>query len=498
MTKKIICLIISAAMLFILCACGNSAEKSKSADTTVTQTSARNNATIKLPYNPKDSLDPFVCESDVNHYLTTLLYDSLFKIDTGYNAVPAVASKYSAKNKTLTVNLKECLFSDGSSLTANDVVYSFRKAAASSYYSDSLKTFLSASAKGDYVIRFALSKYDAYAVNLLTFPIVSSKNEKLFSGKYCFDSSSNQSKLVLNENYREKNSTFEYVVLVECTDCSSAVTLLNENKIDYAFDLIETGNLRSTAVKTDVGITNNLIYIGINSQKKYLKNESFRQALSLCIDQENIAANAFQGYAFPTSTPFNPNWSEMGTIVVNSTKSNFGEAVKTLQSAGYKFDDMGIKLLDGSSQITLTLLVNTTNNMKLAAAEAIKNQLLNMGVNINIKKMPIDEYKVAVENGNYDIYIGEVKLLNDFNMECLFAGGSVSYGINSPKVESAYKSYIAGKAGIQDFVSVFSEENPIIPLCYKGVEICASASLNGSLKVIDNDFYANISDWSFE
>ena len=91
---------------------------------------------ISLSYNAKQSFNPFETESTANKNIATLVYDSLFVLDSSYNAVPVLAKSYSLEKKILTVTLNDGLyFSDGSPLTVNDVIASFKAAKSSPVYS---------------------------------------------------------------------------------------------------------------------------------------------------------------------------------------------------------------------------------------------------------------------------------------------------------------------------------------------------------------------------
>ena len=325
---------------------------------------------------------------------------------------------------------------------------------------------------------------------------MNAENENLYSGRYYYDNAS--SSLLFNEKFADFKPEIKRINLIECKDYSNAVNFFKSGEIDYMIDYLTSGNIETTASNTAKGITNNFVYIGINSKNKYLKNKTFRQAISLATDQKQIVESAFQGFAYSTTTPFNPNWNELGTIVVSPDTAEIASAKELLSSLEYDFDSMDIKLLDNGEEVTLTLVVNGSNNIKIAAAEAIKNQLINIGITVDIKKMPLDEFLVAIENENFDLYLGEVKLLNNFNISCFFSGGAVNYGINAPLSEKAYNGYLEDTDDLQNFISVFSEENPIIPVCYKSAYICSSLSLSGTREVNENDFYSGIENWSYK
>lgn len=460
--------------------------------------SSASSGNFKLPYLSSDSTDPYACKSDVNSILNSLIYEGLFKISADRNIKKALAEKYTFQDKVITVNLKSTKFSDGSSLTADDVVHSFNRAKQSQRYKSDLSPISSAQKKGSSVVRFTLEGDDVYALNLLTFPIISQKNNYIGTGRYMIDKSKDTHYLVYNKNFEGAKPNIEKIELCECHDYANAVSLLNSGKIDYLFDTLENGNIRSATGKSQAGKMNNLIFMGLNAKKGVLKNSYFRLGIANAVNQKKIAGDAFKGYAFETSTPFDAQWSDMGSVVATPVLSDSAEAKSAFLKAGLEYDKMGVNLLKDGKQVTLNLIVNSANNMKIEAAEMIKTQLINFGISVEIQKMPLDEYNIAIENGNFDMYIGEVKIPNDFNLECFFtSGGGADFGINSPSLKKIYRSFRAGNSSLQDFVSAFCAQNPFVPLAYKGADVCASASLEGNIKATENNIYGGIEEWSF-
>lgn len=484
--KKTVSVILCIIMAFSLFSC------SKGKDNSATVSSS----SFKLPYLSSDSLSPYSCKSEVNFKLAGLVYEGLFKIDAGRNPQKVLAGQYNFQDKVITVNLKSAKFSDGSAVESEDVVYSFEKARSSDRYAAALAPIASAQKKGSSVIRFTLGDEDIYAINLLTFPIMS-RTSQLGTGRYVLERKDEQSALIFNRYHDAQRPQIEKIELCECADYSGAVTLLNSGKIDYLFDELENGNIRSSTGKSVPAKMNNLIFMGMNANRSVLKNVHFRRGIAQAINQKKLVADAFNSYAFATATPFDPDWSDMGSVVATTILSDTAEAKNSFTEAGLEYDKLGVSLVDeNGKQITLSLIVNSANNMKIAAAEEIKTQLINCGISVEIQKMPLDEYNIAIENGNFDLYIGEVKIPNDFSLDCFFGSGGADFGINSKKLKLAYKNFISGKYSLQDFVSVFCDENPFVPLAYKGADACANSALEAELQVNENDIYYGIENWS--
>ena len=485
--KKLISVILCITMALSLFSCSKG--KDKSADVS---------SSFKLPFLSSDSLSPYSCKSEVNFKIAGLLYDGLFEMTNDRNPKKVLAGQYTFQDKVITIHLKSAKFSDGNDVSSEDVVYSFEKAKLSDRYSAALAPIATAQKKGSSVIRFTLSDEDVYALNLLTFPIVS-KATQAGTGRYAIERNDDEAVLVYNRYHDAQKPKIEKIELCECADYAGAVTLLNSGKIDYLFDELENGNIRSSTGKSQPAKMNNLIFMGINANRPILKNIHFRRGIAQAISQKKVVGQAFNSYAFATATPFDPDWSDMGSVVATTVLSDTAEAKDAFTDAGLKYDKLGVNLVDkDGEQITLNLIVNSANNMKIAAAEEIKTQLINCGILVEIQKMPLDEYNIAVENGNFDLYIGEVKIANDFSLDCFFGSGGADFGINSKKLKVAYKRFVSGTCSLQDFVSAFCDENPFVPLAYKAADACANSALDAELQVSENDIYNGIENWSIQ
>ena len=136
----------------------------------------------------------------------------------------------------------------------------------------------------------------------------------------------------------------------------------------------------------------------------------------------------------------------------------------------------------------------------MAAANLIKTQLETAGFTVTVDKQNFSNYTDRIENGNFDIYIGEVKLGNDMSLYPFFdEDGGTSYGIDNENNEcdDLYKSFLSGEEELGKFILSFNEEMPFIPLVYKKGMICYSKALNGDMQGYYGNFFSNIEDWNF-
>ena len=87
-----------------------------------------------------------------------------------------------------------------------------------------------------------------------------------------------------------------------------------------------------------------------------------------------------------------------------------------------------------------------------------------------ITPVPLAEadYRKRLAAGQYDLYIGEIRLTADMSLRPLLMGGSASYGISrSGAAAVAYGQYLSGTADLETFSTAFAADLPYIPLCWR-------------------------------
>lgn len=495
MAKRYIALISAAVMLFsCLCGCtANQNQSGGSAQTTQAQPAkVTDNTTFKLSYTQGDSLDPFKAKTQNNQVLATLVFESLFDIDEGYEPVPNIAAGYEyTDSKTIRVDINtDIKFSDGTALDTEDVAYSFRAAKKSPAYQNSLQYIDSVSLDGNSVI-FYLDRENPYAVNLLTFPIASVNDDEdgypVGSGRYKYESSGGKTVLTANvsESFEPYITTINLVNIAAADSIDNAVNIGN---ISYAFrDLSSSVSKRMSCAKKLVDM-NNLVYIGANSRSGITSNAQIRKAISLAVDRSTVADSAYSGYARVASSPFNPAGKQAENVRIFSQSSDIATAKQAILQSGEKAKDLKLKIL-----------VNKNNNREAAAA-LIKTQLEAVGFTVTVETLSAKEYTQRIKDVDFDIYIGEVKLSDDMCLYPFFdKKGGVRYGIDTEnmKCDDLYSDYLSGDAELGNFILAFNEEMPFIPLVYKKGMICYSKAMNGDMQGYYGNFFSNIETWNF-
>lgn len=507
--KKLICLLTCfALMVGIFSACGDR----NTDDLTTTETTTDVTETQKpiperkvtLGYYKNKSLNPFKTASPTNKNLMTLVYDSLFLPTDGYAIEPLIGLSYSSSGKMLTVTLdSEAIFWDGSTIEPADIVYSFDLAKESQQYSGRLQNFSSAAA-GVGSVTFNLIDSDIFAANCLTFPIVKygtgDNDIPTGSGRYTLTKKGGNYSLIANENStRQEEMATHSISLLPITSDAGELYLLQTGDLTYFFDDLSDGEYTKIRANTARVSLNNMVYLGINSDTKELKSKKVREAISYAINKISLADSAYSGIATLSDVPFNPVWealSEQNNLIYEQNPLKAGEL---LDEAGYVFAYTNNQYRSKNfDYIELTLLVNNESAPKKKIATMIADSLKAVGIKVTVNSVGYDEYIRALRYGDFDLYVGEVKLTPNMSLSPFFSQkGSANFGINtSSSVVKAYSDFIGGKIDISTFLQVFNLEKPFIPLLFRDGMAYYSRELTYEDTVNEYELFNNIYSWS--
>lgn len=517
--KKILSIILALVLCFGMSACakkqgGGSTNKGESAV-------ASKKDTITLLYSTSDSFNPYESITDQNRQIAKLLFEPLVKTDNNFNTVLCIAESVKTEGAVCTVKLKNVTFSDSSLLTADDVVYSYKAAvAAKGLYAAKLYEVKTVSAADSKTVVFELKKSDPYFEKVLDFPVFKAGSDKLTDedsvklvpigcGKYVFNDE--KTELVQNPKYYGKLGDIKKIRLINAPDSESVAHYVEIGAADIYFNDISDGEIfRMSGQKYDINL-NNLVYIGINHSVGDLSQALLRQAISTAIDRDVVCSEAYFNNALSAKGFYTPVWDAVKSVQNIQTYQNSEITIENLTEIGYnKLDNEGVRYRTNRS-LRFSLLVNSENRSRVAAAELIAEQLKPLGIKLTVVKVSFQQYQKRLSNGEFQLYLGEVNITENMDISSLVVpGGLAAYGVKDTVHEVAegetapatvtdiVNSFYSGKAEITDVVSVLQTEMPIIPICYRtGVMFCDDniKNVNGASQ---NDVFLNISSYKLK
>lgn len=465
---KIITLVLCISLCFSACKGKENSEESTTSSpeqtTSADDSFAITDGKVVLPYNKTDGINPFFAESYENIYLSMLVYEPLFSVDSNYDTTGIVADSIEISGKVATVRIKHNVVCRGyENINAHDVVYSFNLAKASYYWGNNLDEITNAQAIDDYTVSFSLNFKDLYVAGKLNFPIVKtgtadSKNSiPAGSGKYYFT----QDRLV---SVADGN---KIISLVETSNRDSVEDALNIGMVDVFFSDLSDENYKVAVGNTKEITLSNMIYLGLNSNREAL-NKYIRSAIAAKIDSDNIALSSYQGHAVGFKLPIAPESTVAGNVAKIETKGNKELANNIIDRCGYTRYSGSAKT-NGAYLLSFSLIVNRDNQFRVAAAYNIADSLAECGFLINVQVLSFADYSERISSGNYDMYLGEVKLDGSMDISRFFMDGTkFSAGINkSEKAATEYFRYRAGEISEKEYYEVFAEEYPFVPVAFR-------------------------------
>ena len=447
---------------------------------------------ISLPYDQTASLDPYATTSRLNADLATLLYEQLVFWDDAWMPQPQLAQSFVAEGGVLTVILREgAVFSDGSPVTAADVVYSYGKAAASTQYKALVSVFTACRAEGQQTAVFTLRNGGENAAAALAFPIVKKPDKKsaptppIGSGVYTL--SQDGTSLVRNvHNTADTSNTTVRLYHVDREDM--LLHTLESGHVTYYFDTLSDGTLpRSSKAGLAVEMPY-LVYLGINGYS--VPPPAVRQALSHAIDRTTLVQSAYTGYARAAVTPFHPLWKRTAGLYTFSAVASVSKADALLESAGYRGNANSKK-----KELKLELIYVQGNDFKESVVQAIVQQMAAVCVTVTPVALSYNEYLSRLQNGRYQLYLGEIRLPHVSDLSALFSGAAASGVRADGAAAAAYTQYANGSGSLDAFLAAFGEDMPFIPLCYRKGQVLFHRFL-GTVAPLANNVYYRLEQWT--
>ena len=249
--------------------------------------------------------------------------------------------------------------------------------------------------------------------------------------------------------------------------------------------------------------SNRLVYLGMNSYYAFTYYSDFRRAVSAAIDYDRIVTDVYGHFASAPKKLYNPDFYEMQYVSKNSL--DLMSANLILDDMGFdNRDDEGFRTNKRGKRISLRLIVCNESTVKVELANAVAEMLLEAGLEVKVVPLSYASFMVDLQNGNYDLYIAEMRLGADMDFTKILTPYEyqysdfeyINYGVpNSEKLYFSWLGFMGGTVTPSEFASVFEDIMPFAPLCYtKGCAIF-NRDLPFTLFGTDFNMFYNILEW---
>ena len=475
--KKIWAALLAAAMLLGLSACSGESDGSdeniipESSGGKEISRSAAADKVFSLNSNSNYSFNPLIATNHANQLICDLVYEDMVVLDNNFELVEGAGVIVSGTpNEDGTVWEFKIepghTFHDGSPVTARDLGYSLGAAIYADRYKGRFSSFKGASAT-DEVLQVSLGIGDMQFIKLLNIPIIKSgsygEKRPMGSGPYTYNEDGTA--LVAYEGYHSYDTLpVDTIYLKEYQTADSIISAFEDSLIDVVQnDPSSYTNLGFASTnETHSFATTNMHYVAFNEDGGLTQSALFRVAMQYAFDREYLV-ELLNGNGVATAIPMYPTCSFYPSRMAENLSYNLETCVRILESAGVKdYDEDGLmEYMAGTPQdISLTFVVCSDSSAKGGIVRRFQEDMESIGITVNVQELTWENYLKALDEGEFDMYYGEVRLRNNFDLTELLQvrdededEGNTATNMNfTNSRDSAFEGYIneylkAGDAG---------------------------------------------------
>ncbi|WP_419741753.1 peptide-binding protein [Paraclostridium dentum] len=445
--KRITSLVMTATLgISILTGCSKGDETGKAIEP-----KSKDSIVYALTSSPTGIFNPLLNDTTYDDAVIDLTYNSLLSFDKNLNPKPELAKSYEISDDNLSITFKlndNIKWSDGKTLTADDVAFTFTSLAdkgytgskygyveklkgAKDYHEGSVDKIEGIEVIDKNTIKFTFAEpYSPGLTNLgsigiipkhiwVEVPIAQWKDKKdlltkpVGTGPYEVVSFTEGQDVQLkrNDNYFDGDVKTEKFILKVTNEDTATGELLNGT-----VDVIDASNLKNKDIKVlesegmDVtSYDSNLVqYMGFNLRDKKFQDKNLRQAFMYALDRNAMVDKLLEGNGQVVDTPMLPSsWSYPDKSTLNNYKYNKDKAKELLKQAGYEDrDNNGIVEDKDGKELVVKLTYPTGNKLREQTAPIIQANLKDIGVKMELENMEFTALMdKVVANHDFELYL---------------------------------------------------------------------------------------------
>lgn len=392
----------------ILAACGGDGDEDS--EPTPAEAEAQRGGTLRIatPYTVS-TLDPIKSVAAGDIEVLGQLYSRLTRrTPDGADVLPGLAEEWETSDDELTwtFTLREAAFSDGSPITADDVVFSYLRLRdqKDSAYGGAFQVIDDIEALDETTVRFTLKgpaapflgSTEQFNAGIVPKAVVEELGDDEFgrapvtSGAWGVVDWKPNDRLILeaNEHYwREGLPYLDGVEIIEVLNDNTRVSMLEAGEADVARD-VPWARIEEFKSREDMIVpldASSVIYVVLlNHEDPLLADEQVREALAMAIDREGITNAVTFGNATPANSLI-PNTVDYYDPNVQPPAYDPEQARTMIEQAG-------------ATGAKLELL---TTDVDDPATQLVQDQLKDVGIDAVIRQTDVGGWWDSVVNANY-------------------------------------------------------------------------------------------------
>ena len=495
--RPLLSLLLAAALLLPGCSSPDTSSSGPEEDMSGGDTSLSGTSIpFALAVYPDYSLHPVLAENRANLTLSPLLYEPLFQLDGQFQpqGVLCERSAVSEDGLTWTFTLRSGVtFSDGTLLTGEVVAEALNLARQEgSRYAGRLADITSVTGE-ETTVTVTLSRANSALPALLDIPIaLGGGDQPAGTGPYVLSGREGSRSLTARSGWwQDKQLPVQEIPLREMRRADELISAFSSGSVGLVdVDLMGTNALGySGSYETWDYATTDMLYLGFNTQSGLCADPQARRALALAIDRDSVVQTDYARHAVAAALPVHPDSPLYSQELAQTLQYNPEALVAQLEELSLP-------------RRGLTLLVNSENSAKLAAAQRIAYQLDAAGVSVTLTALPFEDFTARLASGDFDLYLGEVVPTADFDLTALLSpGGELNYGRwQDGQIVSLLAAFLqaadsARADAAQALYSYLCQQMPIAPICFKNGSVLTQWGRLSGLSPIRGNVFYQLENW---
>ncbi|MDE0533751.1 MAG: ABC transporter substrate-binding protein [Albidovulum sp.] len=446
------------------------------------------------------TMDPRIQRNTTEYRVNNLVYDGLIKLNADLQVEPGLAESWENPEPTIWIfNLRENVtFHDGSTLVADDVVYTFEtildpdlKARFRSLFTP-IETIEALDAN---TVRITLKEPYAPLLSYLDMGIVSKdyvesggdiQSVPVGTGPLQLANWERGAKITLEpfEGYwggAPDTEGIEFVVVGDNTARAQAFEAGDLDIIQSPLSSQDIGRLvENTQFQNEILGGLGITYLNFNTAHPLLSDPALRRALAMLVDQETIVNAIYEGVdQVATSILLPSSWAYDASI----TQPGFDpEGAKAAFAAAGWTDSNGDGTLDKDGQpLSIVLSTHSEDPNRIQSLEYIQAIMLENGVDASISIADWPAFSEGVRGGQHEIaLLGWLNIVDPDRLMFgqFHTGGSFNWGSYSNSEVDAHldtgrsATEIGDRtAAYQAAAAIIADELPYFVIAYQGYQV---------------------------
>lgn len=468
--------------VFVLCGCAKEETVPVNADF---------GGTFKLYIYEDDTFNPLKTKYQTNaQTLSAVMHKGLVKVNQKHEIACDLAESYSfSEDKMqLVFKLGDVTFSDGSKVTAKDVVNSLdiiRQNKENMFHV--IFNFISGYSGEGNTVTLNLYKPNSGVLCYMNFPVLKEENGIVTgAGLYKLPEGKSISETLLAADSLKTN--FSSVKLMMCSKETMAENSFLNDEVDVInADYSSLARLQGKmGINTTEYISDSFTFLGINNQNEVLGDVNVRKAIASLINKNELTETLMAGCAKAVNSPFKP-----GTI--------YGE----LYPGEYSDRSMFEKYLENTEYtpggLMFNILVNEDSITKTKTAQYICKMFEDAGMSAVVEAVDFDTYIQRINDGEFSLFVGETTVSLDQDFSFLAESGKNIVGYSNPEMDELLSSFRAEtevakrQQIVTDIAKKFVDELPVISLYYMKNTLLTDADIEGDFAPMQTNLLGDLS-----